>query len=103
MFNLDPMILSLAVALGIGLLIGTERERRKGEGPDRAPAGLRTFILASLAGAISFIVGGTPLLAIATGGIFVMIALAYWRGRASIPVSRRKPLSHARCCSAASR
>jgi uncharacterized membrane protein (DUF4010 family) len=85
MFNLDPMILSLAVALGIGLLIGTERERRKGEGPDRAPAGLRTFILASLAGAISFIVGGTPLLAIATGGIFVMIALAYWRGRSIDP------------------
>jgi hypothetical protein len=24
----DPVILSLAVALGIGLLIGTERERR---------------------------------------------------------------------------
>ena len=85
MFNLDPLIVSLAVALGIGLLIGTERERRKGEGPDRSPAGLRTFTLTSLAGAISFIVGGTPLLAIATGGIFVMIALAYWRGRGIDP------------------
>jgi uncharacterized membrane protein YhiD involved in acid resistance len=56
--NLDPVILSLAVALGIGLLIGTERERRKGEGLDRSPAGLRTFALASVTGAISFIVGG---------------------------------------------
>lgn len=55
---LDPVILSLAVALGIGLLIGTERERRKGEGPDRSPAGLRTFALASITGASSFIVGG---------------------------------------------
>jgi len=35
----DPMILKLAVALGIGLLIGAERERRKGEGPSRSPAG----------------------------------------------------------------
>jgi uncharacterized membrane protein YhiD involved in acid resistance len=91
MFNLDPLILSLAVALGIGLLIGTERERRKGEGPDRSPAGLRTFTLASLAGAISFIVGGTPLLAIATGGIFVMIALAYWRGRGIDPGLTTEP------------
>ena len=85
MFRLDPLILSFAVALGIGLLIGTDRERRKGEGPDRSPAGLRTFALASLAGAISFIVGGMPLLAIATAGIFVMIALAYWRGRGLDP------------------
>jgi len=58
MFNLDPVILSLAVALGIGLLIGTERERRKGTGPERSAAGLRTFTLASLTGAVSFIVGG---------------------------------------------
>ncbi len=55
---LDPVILSLVVALGIGLLIGTEREHRKGEGPDRSPAGLRTFALASITGASSFIVGG---------------------------------------------
>lgn len=38
----DDMI-SLAVALGIGLLIGAERERRKGRGPLRSPAGIRTF------------------------------------------------------------
>ena len=30
MLILDPVILNLAVALGIGLLIGGERERRKG-------------------------------------------------------------------------
>jgi len=54
MINLDPLILSLAVALGIGLLIGTERERRKGTGPQRSAAGLRTFTLASLIGAVSF-------------------------------------------------
>src|SRR5262249_26097739 len=85
MFVHDPLVLSFAVALGIGLLIGTERERRKGEGPERAPAGLRTFALTSLAGALSFISGGVPLLAVATGGIFVLAALAYWRGEASDP------------------
>lgn len=85
MFNLDPVILSLAVALGIGLLIGTERERRKGEGVDRSPAGLRTFALASAAGAISFIVGGVSLLAVTIGGIFALTALAYWRGHDDDP------------------
>ena len=82
---LDPVILSLAVALGIGLLIGTERERRKGEGPDRSPAGLRTFALASIIGAISFIVGGVSLLAVTMAGIFALTALAYWRGREDDP------------------
>jgi uncharacterized membrane protein (DUF4010 family) len=79
MFNLDPLILSLAVAPGIGLLIGTERERRKGTGPQRSAAGLRTFTLASLTGAVSCIAGGAPLLAFATAGIFGLAALAYWR------------------------
>ena len=82
---LDPVIVSLAVALGIGLLIGTERERRKGEGPDRAPAGLRTFALASIIGASSFIVGGVSLLAVTMAGIFALTALAYWRGREDDP------------------
>jgi hypothetical protein len=41
---------NLAVALGIGLLIGLERERSKGDGPTRRPAGIRTFVLASLPG-----------------------------------------------------
>jgi uncharacterized membrane protein YhiD involved in acid resistance len=46
MSDLDPLIMSLAVAPGIGFLIGIERERRKGKGPDRSPAGLRTSVLA---------------------------------------------------------
>ena len=42
---------ALASALGCGLLVGVERERRKGEGPFRSLAGVRSFALASLAGA----------------------------------------------------
>jgi hypothetical protein len=49
------LALHLAVALGIGLLIGAERERRKGQGPFRSPAGIRTFALASLSGAVSLV------------------------------------------------
>lgn len=79
------MILKLIVALGIGLLIGVERERRKGEGPSRSFAGIRTFTLTSLAGATSLIVGGEILLATATAGIAVLAAAAYWLGRGDDP------------------
>ena len=82
---IDPVILNLAVALGIGLLIGAERERRKGSGPLRSPAGIRTFAVTSLAGAISFLVGGQTMLAITTAGIIALIALAYWRGHEEDP------------------
>jgi uncharacterized membrane protein (DUF4010 family) len=82
---IEPVILNLAVALGIGLLIGAERERRKGEGPSRAPAGIRTFAIASLAGAISVLVGGGVLLSVATAGIIALTAVAYWRGRQDDP------------------
>ena len=74
------MILNLVVALGIGLLIGAERERRKGQGPARSPAGIRTFAVTSLVGAVSFIVGSETLLAIATAGVIALTAIGYWRG-----------------------
>jgi uncharacterized membrane protein (DUF4010 family) len=53
--------LNLAVALGIGLLIGSERERRKAAAGERRKdgagsstiAGVRTFTIASLLGAVS--------------------------------------------------
>ena len=81
----DPMILKLAVALGIGLLIGAERERRKGEGPSRSPAGIRTFTIASLAGAVSFIVGGELVFAIVTAGVILLTAIGYWHGNEDDP------------------
>ena len=74
------MFLNLVVALGIGLLIGAERERRKGVGPSRSPAGIRTFAVTSLAGAVSLVVGGEALLAIVTAGVVILTAAAYWRG-----------------------
>ena len=76
---ISPLVLNLAVALGIGLLIGIDRERRKGDGPGRAPAGIRTFTITSLCGAVAVIVGGDLLLAVVTAGVFAMASLAYWR------------------------
>ncbi|MEI6160226.1 MAG: DUF4010 domain-containing protein [Roseococcus sp.] len=70
---------NLAVALGIGLLIGLERERSKGEGPTRRPAGIRTFALASLLGALALHLGGVPLLVVALAGLGVLTALSYLR------------------------
>lgn len=79
------LIPNLAVALGVGLLIGVERERNKGEGPTRSPAGVRTFAITCLAGAVSMIVGGQVLLAVTTTGVIALAALAYWRGPEADP------------------
>jgi len=76
---------NLAVALGIGLLIGLERERSKGDGPTRRPAGIRTFALASLLGAVAVHLGGALLLAAALAGICVLTALSYVHSHESDP------------------
>ena len=83
----DPLSLlpNLVTALGIGLLIGAERERRKGGGPSRAPAGIRTFTAASLAGAASVMVGGAIMLAVTVAGVAVLTAVAYFRSRGDDP------------------
>jgi len=59
----NALWLNLAVALGIGLLIGAERERNKGAQGDRPIAGIRTFSIASLLGAISISINFWLLLA----------------------------------------
>jgi uncharacterized membrane protein (DUF4010 family) len=71
--------LRLAVALGIGILIGIERERRKGSGPTRSVAGIRTFSIAALLGAVSMMLGGEILLAVATGSVALLTAIGYQR------------------------
>ncbi|MCF8510626.1 MAG: DUF4010 domain-containing protein [Rhodobacteraceae bacterium] len=76
---LDPTVLNLVSAVGVGALIGAERERRKGVGPARSPAGIRTFIITSISGAVAFALGGVGLLAVLTGSVAVMVAVSYWR------------------------
>lgn len=82
--GLGPEQMGLLVALGAGLLIGLERERRKGEGPDRGAAGLRTFMVVSLLGACAQIVSGL-LSAVALAGVAGLAALSYWRSRSDDP------------------
>ena len=55
---------ALAEALGIGLLIGIEREQQAHRSGKEASAGVRTFTLASLVGALSMMAGGVPLLSV---------------------------------------
>jgi len=83
--DLPSVLLNLVAALGIGLLIGAERERRKGGGPARSPAGIRTFTLASLAGAASVMAGGAGMLAVTVTGVAVLTAIAYLRSRSDDP------------------
>lgn len=75
----------LAVALGIGLLIGAERERRKHAGRMRSAAGIRTFAIVSLLGALAFLLGGLVLVAVAMAGISVLTVLTYLRTRDADP------------------
>ena len=60
---------ALAEALGIGILIGIEREQSENMTGKDASAGVRTFALASLIGAISMMTGGVPLLAVAVAAV----------------------------------
>jgi len=63
---------ALAEALGIGLLVGIEREQsaHATSGED-ASAGVRTFALAALIGAICMMTGGTGLLAVGVAAVAV--------------------------------
>ena len=71
--------IGLAVALGVGLLVGIERERRKGIGPQRKAAGMRTFALVSVAGALAQSLSPGALVAVGALAVSAFAALAYWR------------------------
>jgi uncharacterized membrane protein (DUF4010 family) len=77
--------LNFAIAVGIGLMIGLERERSKGVGSSRRQAGIRTFTLAALMGAVADHLGGIPLLMAATAGVMVLPALSYVGSRDDDP------------------
>ena len=76
---------TLASALGCGLLVGVERERRKGEGPFRSLAGVRSFALASLAGASAALLDSMALVAVGAAFIAALGLTAYARDRSGDP------------------
>ena len=78
---LNPLLLNLLVALGVGLLIGTGRERALNDPTAPADAGVRTFSIAALGGAVAVASGGVVLLAVLTTLIAGLAGLSYWRNR----------------------
>jgi uncharacterized membrane protein (DUF4010 family) len=78
-------LVGLAVALALGMLIGIERERNQGQGPGRDLAGLRTFTLVSLVGAISLLVGSTIAFAVFGSIIGILAAVGYRRSHDTDP------------------
>jgi len=72
-------LLGLCVALGVGLLVGAERERRKEIGPTRGAAGIRTFVVCTLLGSVSVILGGGLVLAVTALMVGAGALVAYQR------------------------
>ena len=75
----------LASAAGCGLLMGIERERRKGAGPDRALAGVRSFTLAAIGGATAALTGIPALMAVGAALVAALTVVAYARDRSGDP------------------
>ena len=79
-----PSALGIAAALGIGLLVGMEREKSQPEG-QRAAAGVRTFALAALLGAIGQLAAGTTGLLLVVAVTAAFASVAYHRAAAEDP------------------
>jgi uncharacterized membrane protein (DUF4010 family) len=82
---MDAAFLSIAVALGVGLLVGVEREQRKGEGPERAAAGVRTFAITALTGVLAMLTGSPVVLAVAGAGVAALTTVSYLHSRVHDP------------------
>jgi uncharacterized membrane protein (DUF4010 family) len=78
-------LIGICVALGIGLLVGAERERRKDTSAQRSAAGIRTFAVASLMGAVGLLLGGVELLALAVLVVGAGTMIAYQKSSAQDP------------------
>lgn len=84
-FSAASVLFELSVALGIGLLVGAERERRKGDGPLRRSAGIRTFATVSLCGFVAQSVGSWWLLSAGLLTVGALTFLSYQRSRQHDP------------------
>jgi len=85
LLQIPPATAGIAVALGVGLLVGLERERRKGRGADRAAAGLRTFMVSALCGGLAAAAPWRGLVPVALLAVAALAALSYWKSRGRDP------------------
>ena len=74
MGEIENLLPALLTALGLGLLIGTVRERQQAD----ALAGVRTHALAALLGAIALHLGTAEFL-IGLGLVTGLVLIGYWR------------------------
>ncbi len=77
------LIRQVAITLGTGLLIGLEREYNRHQDSDHhaAFAGIRTFMLVTLTGYLSMVMGELvhpAFIPVMAGGILLLAGLAYW-------------------------
>ena len=76
---------SILVALGAGLLIGIDRERRVGDDKTPAAAGVRTFSIAALLGVFASLSGSPVVLGVVASGVVALAALSYHKTREHDP------------------
>jgi uncharacterized membrane protein (DUF4010 family) len=87
MSDLLPTISSienLGLALGIGLLIGAERERSNAAMPSHF-AGMRTFAISALVGAVAATFDVAGIFPMVLGLLVILIGIGYWRSSFSNP------------------
>lgn len=84
--QIDPsQVIALLLALGIGLLIGLERERRKGAGPDRRAAGIRSFALVAISGALAQLLPVPGLVVVGSAFVGLLAAISHFKSRSGDP------------------
>jgi len=84
-WTLPPEAAAILVALGAGLLIGVERERRMKAEQTPGAAGVRTFAITALVGVLAALSGSNLLLAAAALGIITLTALSYHKSHGADP------------------
>lgn len=91
MDDLPQRNLGLAVAVGCGLLIGIERERRKGRGPSREAAGLRSFAVVAASGGVAQWIDAPGLVVAGALLVAALAAIAYARSQRGRPTRDTDP------------
>ena len=76
---------ALLVALGAGLLVGVERERRNTDAKSPAAAGVRTFAIAALLGALVALSNSWILLVAGALGVIIFTAISYTKSHDADP------------------
>ena len=72
------VVLPVAV---FGLMVGLERERKKGDGEERGAIGLRTCAVTALAGYVAMVIGGIVVLSVLLVVTGLLLGASYLRSR----------------------